>query len=230
VNKIFPAVAILAVHGMAANEAISRECNVTTKSAPQAIISCIKELDRRSVGAAPLPYNVPIGTIVAYAGSIEAPGAKEILKAQGWIPCDGDDAPADKYPELCRAIGSFYGKSTITDHCKLPNLQGQFLRGLDSSGAIDPKRLLGSPQSFATALPNKEFAISESGKHSHDLPKKAFWSGGTGPSGFLLDVKSGFIPGEGIGESGNHSHVIRGGGDEETRPVNVAVNFLIRAK
>jgi len=65
----------------------------------------------------PPPFDIPIGTIVAFSGSKEQ---AEAQTADGWWICDGRTVHDNKSP-------TFDGKDT-------PNLQGQFLMGDVSSG------------------------------------------------------------------------------------------------
>lgn len=76
-----------------------------------------------------------IGTIMPWSGALS-----DIPK--GWIPCDGDSPPADRYPLLTQAIGDTYnsGTSTLggnfptyTGTIKLPDLNGRTLMDIEES-------------------------------------------------------------------------------------------------
>ena len=134
--------------------------------------------------------NVPIGTIVAFAGEKEPPG---------WIFCRGQEIPkARAYEALRKVLGAD----------KAPDLQGYFLRGLDDKGRIDPGRKLLDVQADAVG-PHT---------HSYSIPTR----GTTGKSGAEPpDV----WPHQSA--AANTSDPMPKAG--ETRPKNVAVNFIIKA-
>jgi hypothetical protein len=58
---------------------------------------------------------------------------------EGWLICNGDSFDKEKYPKLAFAYPSG----------ALPDLRGEFIRGLDTGGAIDPGRTILSHQNFA---------------------------------------------------------------------------------
>ncbi|MBI6549166.1 phage tail protein [Xenorhabdus lircayensis] len=62
---------------------------------------------------------------------------------EGWLICNGDSFDRAKYPKLALAYPSG----------ELPDLRGEFIRGLDNGRGIDPKRTLLSEQR-ATMLPS----------------------------------------------------------------------------
>ncbi len=87
---------------------------------------------------------IPAGAIMPYAGSTAPPG---------WVLCDGTqyDGTLPEFTRLFDAVGLTFGGSG--NMFNVPDLRGQFLRGLDPSGTIDPNgasRTLGSMQGFAT--------------------------------------------------------------------------------
>lgn len=88
--------------------------------------------------------------------------------------------------------------------------------------------------SFARARP---FTANAQGAHQHDVPVSSVYPWGTG--GFYGLTNLGLVVGGGNGSgtltnrfnaawNGTHSHSITAGGDVETRPMNIAVNFYIR--
>jgi hypothetical protein len=77
--------------------------------------------------------SVPVGTIVAYAGSITDEKKKE-LDNSGWLICDGSLVPeGQKYEDLGNLLGQIWGAGR-----NLPDLRGMFLRGVDPGGKNDP--------------------------------------------------------------------------------------------
>jgi microcystin-dependent protein len=152
---------------------------------------------------------IPVGTINAYAGTV-AP--------EGWMFCDGSTFNGSTYPELQTVLGG----------TTLPDLRGVFLRGLDNGRGVDTGRTIRSFQQDATARPNNSFTTNTTGAHSHTtaLPRgDTNWSNGGGNSVWGWSANRNWNS----SVAGNHSHTITGGGDSETRPINVAVNYIIKA-
>lgn len=73
--------------------------------------------------------SVPSGTIIAFAGD------KDHIPA-GWLLCNGDTLDRTKYSELFNAVGTYWGGEGVNDFI-LPDLRGQFLRGVDMGANID---------------------------------------------------------------------------------------------
>ncbi len=174
------------------------------------------------------PLGVPIGTIIPFAGP------KDRIP-EGWQSCEGQPMLPATYPELYSVIGTLWGGDKGT-FFSLPNLNGAFLRGVDFSGQVDKERksrnahgVPGTQQDAATAMPKRPFATAPAGAHDHnyrgvDINPGNWQSGGSEkPSG--RDSYSN----RSTSRIGEHTHQIEGG-DDETRPLNFAVIFIIRVK
>lgn len=150
--------------------------------------------------------NLPVGTILA---SILPVKVFEKTVSGKWILADGADI-ADTKSDLVQ-----YTKSL-----KVPDLRGMFLRGAGSG------RQVGSFEGDATKLPNTPFSgvTTSGGEHTH--PKGANHSSDKIKAGPYANMSTA----TNIPRSGAHSHslVINKGGDQETRPKNIAVNFYIK--
>lgn len=83
---------------------------------------------------------IPAGSIMPYAGS---------TVPADWLPCDGSAVSRADYAELFTAIGTTYGAGDGSTTFNLPDLRGEFLRGLDEGAGVDTGRGLGSNQSDA---------------------------------------------------------------------------------
>lgn len=124
-----------------------------------------------------------LGMIVAYAGSRKS--LTEKYGNSGWVLCEGQLAktgpnPANK--KLFEVIGNSWCKdnSCDADTFQLPDLRGQFLRGVSSTIEQDPDRearscasdsqakedLVGSTQPYAVHQHSHTFN-STSGGHPH---------------------------------------------------------------
>jgi microcystin-dependent protein len=171
----------------------------------------------------------PIGTVLAHGG--------ENPQLPGWLVCNGQSVNSSDYPELFKAIGTTYGSGTGSGSFHVPDYRGYFLRGCDQKGAVDPDAAsrfapgttlpippgttpapagakVGSVQNWATARPNNPFEM-----HVPCLPE-------SGEQVFNS------VPSHSVGTVSEPSPTIKTctlGGDNETRPENIAVTFLIRA-
>jgi microcystin-dependent protein len=168
----------------------------------------------------------PAGSIVAYGG--ELPKGEELRaweKANGWLLCDGRGVATNAYSNLFAAIGFAYTSNALTGEFQLPNFQGMFLRGLDRDEKSDPdaqKRRVGSLQPDAFQGHTHSFEIRalrnpESGSRTAeplDLYHKN--AGGNDPPSALL---GGPVEMHDFGPVRAKS---------ETRPVNIAVHYLIK--
>lgn len=188
---------------------------------------------------------VPPGTIVAFGGKQEP---------TGWLFCDGDIVSADDFPSLFAAISTSWGCGSDISICNdsspnfhLPDLRGQFLRGVDDPSGVNPAGIdpdalsrkdrngrtvggvVGSSQLHRTAIPTNPFRAADTeSSHTHRLRISAItrWNGGdrTFPAGGDAHSEDWEGP---TTLSGEHEHTVVGG-DTETRPVNSYVNYIIK--
>lgn len=180
--------------------------------------------------------DTPAGTIMAFGGdSFGIP--------DGWLLCDGSTVSQADYADLSDAIGANWG-SGGPGMFMLPDLRGVFLRGanLSVSPAVDPDvatriggstvERIGSVQSDATSMPDSIFTTDLQGLHAHVLITSGT---GTGSGIYIPEIGSNYNLSRttsppttrSSGPSGEHSHTISGG-DNETRPVNAYVNYIIK--
>jgi microcystin-dependent protein len=155
----------------------------------------MKKLSRRTNGD--IFASIPAGTIIPFGGNA-AP--------EGWLICDGASLDRTLYPELYEAIGTIWGPGSGANTFSIPDLRGQFLRGLDTTGTVDPdgaSRGVGSSQA------------DEVKGHDHVVDNIQVIAGGASGGGNRY-VPGGSIPTEASGGA-------------ETRPKNVAVNYIIRS-
>jgi microcystin-dependent protein len=175
---------------------------------------------------------VPSGSVLPYGGA-SAPS--------GYLLCDGSAVSRTTYSALYGVIGVKHGSGDGATTFNLPDYRGRFLRGYDNGAGRDPDASsrtamnsggntgdnIGSVQGDATALPNTTFTTDNPGDHTHgsDYPKGVqgvVVGGGSGNN-----VQGNGVAG-GIYNAGNHTHSVTGGGDNETRPTNATVNFIIK--
>lgn len=130
----------------------------------------------------------------------------------GWLKCNGASFSATDYPKLASVYTSL----------KLPDLRGEFIRGWDDGRGVDASRALGSLQ------------IGAIQSHDHGLQTEA------GASGYgQLVFKDFYATGNpwvevpantGNDQAANGFRIATfSTGGTETRPRNVAFNFIVRA-
>ncbi len=155
-----------------------------------------------------LGIGVPTGTIVAFYGAA-AP--------EGWLLCNGDLVPAGSDYDILRGIVG----------ANVPDLQGQFLRGLDPDGASDPEgpaRGMGSRQ--GDAFQGHFFKVTIGGNlagFASNIPDGEFTakpSNSTIMGESTQTLIANLIINDGTNGAPRTS--------SETRPKNVAVNFIIK--
>lgn len=166
---------------------------------------------------------IPVGSVVAFAG----PKANI---PKGWMLCNGlkIEKTRSEYEELRLTIGYTYGGSVQEDYLNLPDFNGLFLRGIDRSGQIDMEgeRKVGHIQRGSTALPTTQFTTATDGSHQHSYSSNNQVPNQGGHSNFWFSTQAPVSK----NTTGNsiHNHTVSNGGDKETRPVNVAVFWIIK--
>lgn len=146
-----------------------------------------------------LPVGVPVPWPVATA-------------PVGWLKCNGAAFTASQYPKLALAYPAL----------KLPDLRGEFIRGWDDGRGVDASRALGSLQ------------IGAIQSHDHGLQT----DGGAGGNGQLV-FKDFYTTGHpwievtantGNDQAANGFRIATfSTGGTETRPRNIAFNYIVRA-
>lgn len=179
----------------------------------------------------------PPGSIIPYGG------ASTNIPA-GWLLCDGQAVSSSQYPALFGALGTSWGNGSaginagIGKDFNVPDLRGEFMRGLDLGRGVDSGRSLGSSQGMATKRPNTAFtgSTSSDGNHNHWIQAYGHVAS-VGHDAFANNNVSAGPVNSQLGDNkpntsttGAHTHSfsVTGGGDTETRPRNVAVNYIIK--
>ena len=179
------------------------------------------EVDGSSLSES-ISNSVPAGTVI-YSASSTVP--------DGYIKANGAELLKTAYSDLYDGIGTTYGETdgnggTGTSHFRVPDLRGEFIRGWDDSAGVDSGRTFGSSQTNSTALPNNPFGTDDPGDHTHGYSILQYVASITddGPDQHsLYDTFTGATTGGG----GAHEHTIDGG-DDETRPRNIALLACIK--
>ena len=138
---------------------------------------------------------VAAGTIAHFAANTVPPG---------WLAANGAAVSRTAYAALFLAIGTTYGAGDGSTTFGLPDLRGEFLRGLDSGRGVDTGRAIGSAQGH------------QFGSHSHTYPRATSNENG---GAMLGGSPSGVSTSSTAGGTTNGS---------ETRPRNVAALACIK--
>lgn len=64
----------------------------------------------------------------------------------GWLKCDGTAVSRSTYSTLYAAMGTLYGVGDGFNTFNLPDLRGEFIRGLDEGRGVDSGRAIGTVQ------------------------------------------------------------------------------------
>jgi hypothetical protein len=164
---------------------------------------------------------VPIGTIMAYGGDVKNEEIKKKLEDQGWLACDGRLFDVKKYPQLYSAIGKAFGFEK--EQFRVPDMQGRFLRGVDHGTGRDPDAA-GRKPSYSGGNGGKLIgSVQDDQFKSHNHPLKKV------PT-LIVDRKAGRYGGGIWGDFGKFPRKTEDKGGNETRPKNIYVNWIIKAK
>jgi hypothetical protein len=145
---------------------------------------------------------VPTGAIMAFG---------MLIPPVGWLPCDGVAVSRTTFSALFSAIGTTYGVGDNSTTFNVPNLQGQFVRGLTTNLSTVSR----DPLSATRVLGNVQEDLFRS--HNHTTTGGTYLGGGTAygtfPGGlpFPLQIDT-----------------VSNTGGNETRPVNIALLFCIK--
>jgi microcystin-dependent protein len=193
---------------------------LTLDAAPTADLQAAtkKYVDDEVAGIPAATDLTPAGTVI-YTARSTAP--------TGYLKANGAAVSRTTYATLFSAIGTTYGGGDGSTTFNLPDLRGEFVRGLDDGRGVDTSRTLGSSQGDATALPDTAFtgSTNTAGNHDHSYATNQGTGGGQGGGGADTGSRNATT-----NQAGSHSHsvTINGGGDAETRPRNIALLACIK--
>ncbi len=144
----------------------------------------------------------------------------------GWLKCNGATFDKVKYPKLAEAYPSGV----------LPDLRGEFLRGWDDGRGVNVARALLSSEASMNLSHSHLFESSMDGGTTwgHANTYIDFNSGdsiSTTPNNIFVQVLRAKIGGAGSGWDGINNSGVRNqvSGGNESRPRNIAFNFIVRA-
>ncbi|EOW97897.1 tail fiber protein [Escherichia coli] len=135
----------------------------------------------------------------------------------GWLKCNGAAFSAEEYPELAKAYPTN----------KLPDLRGEFIRGWDDGRGIDAGRALLSLQAGMLEK-HRHIVVANDGYDTKDEWELATIFKKTYTQGRGLDATNtggSLIPSPTLHQRGSIGNT----GGSETRPRNIAFNYIVRA-
>lgn len=196
-----------------------------------------------------MPIDLPVGAVCAFAGQANPAsgdpnnlwhatrGASKNsesvqpdmnfpvsrLEASGWMICDGRSLPCSSYSELFDVLGFLYGKKTNSsgDSFAIPDYRGLFLRGVDGGSGMDPDaatRIASTGEGNSPGIGSLQcFAMEQ---HTH----------GYTSIGSVAPAQQGAGLSTGLAQPGEHTSMPEDPAlvAIETRPKNIAVNYIIR--
>jgi len=187
-------------------------------------------------GVAGVDAASPTGSIIAYGGN---------TPPNGWLLCNGSTVSRTTYTDLFVAISTNWGSGNGTTTFNLPDLRGQFLRGVDGSAGVDPNAT-SSNNSGADGYRYEKYSGGNVGNGVGSYQKDAFqghahgWKGNKGAT--LSGGGSQYVIRGNVGTDTNYSAndgsmILEPTSDgvhgatkisTETRPTNAYVNFIIK--
>jgi microcystin-dependent protein len=163
---------------------------------------------------------MPIGTVIAYAGPVDA-ASRAVLAAAGWQVCDGAALGRVKYANLYKVIGDIHGRGDAVSTFNLPDYRGRFLRGVSDGSGRDPevdRRDPAAPGGLSGdnvgSVQGDQFAM-----HTHGTVQMIADNSIDGVDSVTIHS----------GEHHNEPRETGGAGGLETRPKNAYVHWLILA-
>jgi microcystin-dependent protein len=187
--------------------------NLTLTGAPTTDnMAATKKYVDDEIAAIPSADSVPAGTVIWTARS-SAP--------TGYLKANGAAVSRTTYATLFSAIGTQFGAGDGSTTFNLPDLRGEFVRGLDDGRGIDAGRTLGSAQTDQNKQHNHD--VTDPG-HSHTFDTRESVGG---PS----NTRSSATSGESYTKTTSNETTgitIQNDGGTESRPRNVALLGCIR--
>jgi len=140
----------------------------------------------------------------------------------GWLKCDGTAVSRTTYAALFTALGTTYGAGNGSTTFNLPDLRGEFIRGLDDGRGVDTSRGIGTAQAGEVGNHGHPYRLSAASSGSSDASTAT--TGGFPMRTVTVANRAAFTgtPSNTAGEQ------IGGNGGVETRPRNVALLACIK--
>lgn len=138
-------------------------------------------------------------------------------ESMGWMLCDGRSLSCSAYPELFAVLGYLYGGEA--ESFRLPDYRGLFLRGVDAGSGMDPnasKRI--GPTGSGTNNGIGSYQCDALQAHTHTYKAVVL----------AAPAQSGNAAGQATGDVQTAEPTSPARTAPETRPKNIAINYLIK--
>lgn len=186
-----------------------------------------KENDKLNLVAGGTLYaDNPIGSIIPYGGAT-APN--------GWLICQGQAISRTTYTELFAIIGTTFGSGNGSTTFNIPDLRNKAAMGAGTTGSLGASQLAQLPN-ITGQINNKSgtFGVmgfssgtgSFTGALKGSEAKGAVYTGQQNTSACKVVSLDASNSGASTDINGNNVYVNNG----ETRPANIRLNFIIKAK
>lgn len=156
----------------------------------------------------------------AQAGSLNADIPLTYSEALGWMLCDGRYLERDAYPELFAVIGTLYGTQG-DDKFRLPDYRGLFMRGVDAGSGLDPEtaeRISPDGTGKSSGIGSLQCDALQQHQHNYNV---LLLSAQAQPGSVTAAQESETRQTTGVDSPARVSIY-------ETRPKNIAVNYIIK--
>jgi len=155
------------------------------------------------------------------------------IEQQGWMLCDGRLLAISQYPALFTVLGNMYGGSA--DNCvfAIPDCRGLFLRGVDAGAGMDAdisqRQAASSSDGSANGVGSLQCDAIQQHQHDYNEPQSGDVTIGTDKPVVqtLLTSTTTELTGDATNAiPPSTTNTVRT--STETRPVNIAMNYLIK--
>lgn len=176
---------------------------------------------------------LPVGVVLAFAGLIDAAptGHRTNIEAWGWMACDGRKLETGAYPELYAVLGCLYGgeEAEFPSFFYLPDYRGYFQRGVAANAQVDKGwgERCKNPGPGSTGSDNGLGSVQGGMVQMHEHQYENYPGSGAAPgqTGMVNPTTPEHPFTTGLYTDSSGAKSLSG---TETRPVNIAVNYIIK--
>lgn len=190
------------------------------------------------IPASPIFGTVPIGTIITWAGNIPStppPTTPPFFNPEdyGWLVCDGRTLNCGQYYNLYTVLGNVYGGTAPAQGSSdgtfvIPDFRGYFLRGADPTQVVDKDPRNPPTGDSSSVVGTTQLSAIQTHTHPYTMPDNKIPTVGPaqGTQTLGADPNQPTGPPDVPDQASANPDLVS---QNETRPVNIAVYFLIKA-